>query len=495
MFGISFGFYRGRVFVLAMVAVSTLTIYSVFNRDISADSVPFETIGFGQSRVMIDLAKNGSSTINGKHVASIVEERPSGQRVTYIATDAQGQFIDHLLVVINLPTAITQDQVLLNAIGAYGVGASTYQLVSPTQIQYEVTGLGPQAIYTIEADLPDGYFNLPFTQQIGPTLEALPVGFWLTIGLVFPVLALLILGVLVQRSTAEWRHTIGKAKQRETPPNNLAPALAGVILGGKMNARMLAATLIDLAERNYLIISNHGNSFTFGKRRGVSDVTTTPGDLAPFEVQLMDKLFLPTALRSTQSDIDVRLGHRLFSRKIASVYLEVYDQLTSAGYFHDNPSAIWQRYRTIGITLFFVALAGFSLTLIFTSAPKYPLISWVGLMIASLIVMRGAPLLPRRTPKGVEALQQWNAFRDWLRSPTTIPNGTDPTTYRRYLAYAIAFGVEVEWTRRFVGNVFQPPGWLVTPVEFLKIDDFAAQLFPIVGYVATGMAAVRDPNS
>jgi len=305
----------------------------------------------------------------------------------------------------------------------------------------------------------------------------------------------LVVAIMVQRSTAEWRHTQAANELRETPPGNLAPALAGVLVMGKMNARMLAATLVDLAERNFILISNHGNSFTFGKRRTYEGATALGGELAPFEAKLLDKLFLPTAIKSTEADINVRLGHRLFSRKIAEVYLEVYDAITGLGYFQDNPGAVWQRYRAIGIVCMFLALAGFGLTLAFMPGPKYPLVSWVGMMAASLVIMRGAPLLPRRTPQGAAAFREWNAFRLYLKQPTAIGNVNDPDLYRRYLGYAIAFGVEVEWTRRFVGNVFSAPDWLVTQANFLKIDDFAAQLFPIVGYVATEMAAVRDPNS
>jgi hypothetical protein len=262
-----------------------------------------------------------------------------------------------------------------------------------------------------------------------------------------------------------------------------------------MSGRLLAATLVDLAEREFLIIRPDGRSFTFGQRRVTSRTAPTPTDLAGFEQTLIEKLFLPRTVRSSQADIDVRLGHRLFSRKIASIYLKVYDQLTTLGYFTENPEFVWQRYRSIGLLLLSVALAGFTATLAFMPPPKFPLVSWVGMMVASVLILRGAPHLPRRTRRGIEALREWLAFRRWLALPEPLTGNDASTTYRRWLPYAIALGVEVEWTRRLGDAIIEPPNWLVTSVAYVSIDDFARQLFPIVGYVGTQFAAVRDPNS
>ncbi len=484
-----------RLTTFVAVAAIAATGYVVANQNISADSVPFQMLAPGQAQVVIALDARGRTTVNGRRVASIVEPRTSSQRLEYIATDAQGQFIDLLTVTMTLPIPVTSDQVRLNAIGAYGIGSSTYELVSPTTIVYQVTQLSPQAIYTIQADLPIHYFALPITQELLPQFEQLPFTLWLAIGLALPLLALLAISLIARRTSADWRSSIKTNEQRDTPPELLAPAFAGVLVSGKMTPRMLAATMLDLAERGYLMIANHGTEFSFGKRRTSEGRDVFASELAAFEQALLDKLFRRHAIRSSQTDIDVRLGERLFSRKIAEIYLDVYDSLTEQSYFQDNPSGVWERYRSIGLGLFFLALVGFSLTLAFLAGPKFVLVSWVGLMVASLVVMRGAPYLPRRTAKGVQALRDWTAFRNWLVLPQPIQDEDAPMTYRRYLPYAVAFGVEVEWTRRFAGILFPPPGWLVTQADFLKIDDFATQLFPIIGYVATQFAAVRDPNS
>jgi len=495
VFGLSIGFYRKRLTTALLVGVLAVVAWVIASRSISADSVPFDETIPGQARVLISVDERGGTTVNGAHTASIIQQRPTSQRLTYIATDAQGRFIDRLTVVISLPTPITADDIHLNSIGAYGIGESVATLETPTQLKFEVTDVSPQAIYTIEADLPPAYFALPKLQTVGPWLTALPFTLWMAIGLIFPLIALIVLAVLVRESTAEWRGGLTVLERRDTPPAELPPAFAGVIVLGKLTPRMLAATLLDLAEREFVVIGTHGDTFTFGKRRAIDGSGRIPIKLASFEQILLDKLFLSTAVKSTQSDIDIRLGQRLFSRKIAEVYVEVYDQLTGLGYFRDNPNAVWQRYRTMGISLFFLALLGFTLTLLFMSGTKFPLVSWVGMMAASLLVMRGAPLLPRRTAQGIQALREWTAFRNWLSAPEAITTADAPERFRRYLPYAIALGVEVEWTRRFAGIVFQPPNWLVTPLNYLKIDDFAQQVFPIVGYVATQFAAVRDPNS
>lgn len=494
MFGLSIGIYPRRFLATLALIATAAFVWVIAQHSISADSVPFEETTPGRAQAAITLDERGRTTVNGQRTASIVEERPTTQRLVYIATDAQGRYLDQLTVTITLPKPLTEAELSLRSIGAYGIGDSRSRLANPTQISYEVMNVSPQAIYTIEVDLPPHYFQLPVTQRIGPFLTSVPFAAWLAVGLTFPLIALVVLAFLVRSTTTEWRHALNSHETAETPPSELAPALAGVLIAGKMNPRMLAATILDLAEREYLVISNHDNAFTFGRRRARGQ-QVFGSSLAAFEQKLLEKLFAPSAVRATRDEIDVQLGRQLFSRKVAEIYLDVYDTLTHDGYFHDNPSVVYQRYRTIGIGLFFAALFGFILTLVFMPGPKFSLVSWVGMMVASGLIMRGVPFLPRRTAKGITALKAWLAFRTWLALPKPLAGDDAPLTYRRYLPYAVAFGVEVEWTRRVSGSIVQPPDWLITHADYLKIDDFAGQVFPIVGYVATNLAAVRDPNS
>jgi hypothetical protein len=67
-------------------------------------------------------------------------------------------------------------------------------------------------------------------------------------------------------------------------------------------------------------------------------------------------------------------------------------------------------------------------------------------------------------------LRKWQAFRNYLHDLTRFPDMQSATdTFDKYLAYAIAFGVEKQWVRRFEGMNVASPGWYHPPI-FIPIN-------------------------
>ena len=73
--------------------------------------------------------------------------------------------------------------------------------------------------------------------------------------------------------------------------------------------------------------------------------------------------------------------------------------------------------------------------------------------------------MPQRTPKGAQEQKKWEAFRNYLKDLTRFQDmETAKEKYEKYLPYAIAFGVEKQWTRRFEDLTVSSPDWYHPPV-------------------------------
>jgi uncharacterized membrane protein len=84
----------------------------------------------------------------------------------------------------------------------------------------------------------------------------------------------------------------------------------------------------------------------------------------------------------------------------------------------------------------------------------------VGGLVSGLIVLGFARSMPQRTSLGAQERRTWEAFRNYLQDLTRYQDmATARETFERYLPYAIAFGVERDWVRRFEQLKLPAPVW------------------------------------
>lgn len=448
----------------------------------------------------IALQDGGTTTINGKVFDGLLRFESARQVFDYQAYLKDGSFVDQLTTTVTLPRAIPAQQMVARHTASYGV-VTEEPIVTGSTVTYVVRNLTPDASYRIELVLPPGAVQPSFFGQIIDAVRNLDPLWWLGIAIGLPLLALLILGGMFAATLRTWRRPSVTSELESLPVSGttvVAPALAAVLVSGKVSPRALAATLLDLANRGFIQVVHHVDGFTFGKRKSldVSSVAQLPAGLEPFEQILLEKMFRSDALKSTGADIQLRLGEQLFSREIAQAYLSMYDATVTHGWFVRNPEAIYKGYRSLALVVIALAVLGFILSLMFGPEPYFYLLGWAGLFFVGLVMYEITPLLPRRTPEGDQQYGQWLAFRNYLTSARRIGNvAMAQTLYTKYLPYAVALGVEVEWTERFLGAPFHVPDWYTSSGSVYVIEDFANNIFPIIGSVATDFAKVREPDA
>jgi len=491
------GFYRKKAVFFALVfAVAALIFWAwqIFGHPLAA--VEFNTLPYNaviNQRIMhIEVGRTGTVTIDGVRKNHVLRFYKQYDELRIMVFDSTGEYIAAFQGIVHLPAAVKSDEVRQIVYAVHGVGATKIYMSDPQTLVYEATDISPRATFTIVADLPKGLIQPNFWQSLAFRLANLPVKTWLYVAIVLPSITLvLMLFMILKRRRAQMILIRG---QLGGPPENLPPAIPGVLIDGAVGAREIAATLIDLARRGYIYIINKGQGqFSFGLRRG-TDFGSMKG-LTAYEKELLGKIFLPRSIKSSLADVEMRIGRHIFSRKIARFYLGIYNEATKRGYFVQNPAKVHLAWKYTGVVLFFLSFAGFMLGAIFGADPKYGLFFWVGGMIAAAVIVRLAPMMPARTKLGNQELQEWLEFREYLTDKKPIP-GTQALQgkFEEYLPFSIVLGAEIDWAKRFGQAPFQPPDWYSSNENVVTLESFAHQLLPFIGYVAQNLARSHEPT-
>lgn len=240
--------------------------------------------------------------------------------------------------------------------------------------------------------------------------------------------------------------SIGIAKAWFDPPKTakgrqLTPGETGALIDEKADLRDILASIIHLARNGYIQIEEpkKGDFYIVRTTKKAVAADTSQSmrgrkiehaPLLPFETKLMQAL-LGISDRKRVKDLHI-------SDEIEKVKDMIYDQMVSDGFFEGNPQSI-RRFYSIMLVL---AIFTFNLPLIITS--------WIFGMN-----------MPRKTVMGAEQSNMAKALRNFLNSQERqLEFQADKQMFfERLLPYAIAFGVEKVWFKRFESVNLKQPDW------------------------------------
>lgn len=488
-------YYRKSLFFGGLIVLAIFGIY-FYSQQISQASVEETSSSAleGNYNSQIQINKNGSVTVNNKTFSNLVHPQKDYDEFRYLVIDSPKQYINSMQLTVNLPQAGDKNSIKPVIYAIHGVGYSNYYFKDQQNIVYSAQNIGPYASLTIVAKLPKGMIKFPFWKNAWFYLNNVPLSVWMAISLILPISTLIFLFIMFLKTNSFGQRS--KTKEVITqPPSDLSPALAGVLVDGRVSAATIAATLVDLAHRDFINIVNYGKTYTFGKKRNFDSFDNKRDQsLKPFESLLLSKIFTPQSIKSTEADIQVRVGHHVFSRKIAEVYISIYNDVTEKKFFTRNPSSVYLKYRKIGLLLFFLSFIGFIFGIFLAPDPKYLLFFWVAAIFSSLIIIKIAPQFPMMTSTGLREREKWLAFKNFLESNSAINyEGENQELFEKYLPYAIAFGCEAQWARRFLDSPFRNPDWYVSNKPVVIFEDFITGLFPVISYLGDLLAGSREP--
>lgn len=212
----------------------------------------------------------------------------------------------------------------------------------------------------------------------------------------------------------------------KTGNRDLRPAETGTLLDEHVEKRDLFSIIIDLAFRGHLKITEpKKNEFHLVKRDPKKkDI------LLPFEQTLYDGLF--------EDGDDVELKKVKFYTTASKVEGMLYKLLLAHNYFLKNPKTTRSLYYALGG----IALFTFNLVLAF---------------VAFLFGRH----MPAKTLLGAQTAAKAQGLKNFLASQERQLNyqGDKQLLFEKLLPFAVAFGVEKAWAKRFERFDLKNPDW------------------------------------
>ncbi len=238
-------------------------------------------------------------------------------------------------------------------------------------------------------------------------------------------------------------------------PPGLPPAVVGLLLEGRPRPGDIAATIVDLARRGYLVISERVEdarltraAYGFRRRREAA------GELEAFERELMEGLF-ESGEAAAVSDLEGGFRARLPFILGAVEGLAAEEEL-----IYTDTGRVKFLYACLGLGISAASLAAWRLLAARLDIGHFQLFA-PAFALCGLMLLAASLAMPRLTRKGSQACRHARDFREYLRGAEgrgAAPMGAEE--FQEGLPYAMVLGVAAAWAARFEGVADAPPEWL-----------------------------------
>ncbi|MFH0773376.1 MAG: DUF2207 domain-containing protein [bacterium] len=218
----------------------------------------------------------------------------------------------------------------------------------------------------------------------------------------------------------------------------LTPAETGTLIDETADIKDIFGSLIQLAERGYLSISEvKKGEFTLVEGKPAGE------ELLPFEKKLLSSIF--------KDKNEVQVKDIKIAEELSDISKKLYAQVVQDEFFPENPNSV----RTM-----YYALAGLAL--------------FTGNIFLGIIAFLFGKNMPRKTEYGAQQASIAKSLKTFLTSQerqiefqaknqTRLPSLgsgiSGQVMFEKLLPYAIAFGVEKIWVERFKDMSLANPSW------------------------------------
>jgi uncharacterized membrane protein YgcG len=245
------------------------------------------------------------------------------------------------------------------------------------------------------------------------------------------------------------------------PPASLSPALVGVLLDERADLQDVISIVIDLAQREYLVIEETRQEGFLGigsSSKFVFKRTDKPSDdLLPFENLFMNRLFSSGSDERSMDSL-----RNTFYTTVPQVQKALYQAVVDEGWFERSPEAVRSGWTMGGVILLVLAVFGFFASIGLSESVSSVLLCLpLALGLFGLVMTAFGSAMPAKTQKGAEEAAKWRAFREYMQRLERY-DGVEAAASRfaDFLPYAVAFGLNRQWVERFRNVPYTPiPPW------------------------------------
>jgi len=227
------------------------------------------------------------------------------------------------------------------------------------------------------------------------------------------------------------KSTIGVTTAWFDPPKTqdgkrfLTPGEVGTLGDETVDMKDISASIVDLARRGYLIIDERKKGdFYLVKKKNIDS------SLLKYEKSILTEFF--------GGEKEIRIKDKELSAEVAQIKNEMYEQVVEDKLFDKNPQTTRTKYYV---------LAGVAL---FTSN-----------FFLAIVAFLFGRVMPRKTIFGTEAKNMSFSLKNFLSSQKRQLEfqADKQMMFERLLPFAVAFGVEKIWAKRFENLNISPPNW------------------------------------
>jgi len=223
------------------------------------------------------------------------------------------------------------------------------------------------------------------------------------------------------------------------PPQNMRPAELGLILDESADPKDVTATIVDLAVRGHITITELPQVKDWELIRKGAPVS----ELMPYEKTILDGMFIGlNKMRLSELKI-------FFRPALTKAESEIYGDAVSRGLFTSDPHLARIGWGCAGVA---VLGAGVALTVMLGRAFGWGLIG-VAIALVGLALVATFPAMPQRTAAGRDLMQHTLGFRLYMTTAERYREqfAAKAGIFNELLPYAIVFGCVALWARAFEG--------------------------------------------
>ena len=313
--------------------------------------------------------------------------------------------------------------------------------------------LGPRQGLTLVVSFPKGVLEQP--SKFRRALSR--IGDFLTSAFLLPIVAVSAMLELWRRRGQDPEGGAAIPVRYE-PPDGMTPAEVGTLIDERAHLTDITATVLDLAVRGYLEIEELEKKGFFNLSTADYELRLLKGERS--ELRGHEQLVLLGLFESGATQVRVSDLKERFYTELPSIRTALYEHLTKqAKVFPTSPERIRSRWAWWGGA---AAILGGILTFAAVSKNFFP--AWpLSLAVSGGIVMGFAPLMPRKTRKGVLASQEILGLKEFIaradRDRLERMEGRTVGNFERILPYAIVLGQADQWAEAFADIYTEPPSW------------------------------------
>jgi uncharacterized membrane protein YgcG len=247
------------------------------------------------------------------------------------------------------------------------------------------------------------------------------------------------------------------------PPDKLTPGEVGTLVDNSVVMRDITASIVDLAVRGYLVIEEqqkdhllgltHSKEYVFHLKKSQAEWNT----LQPHEQALLSGLF---SGGNAGDSVSLSELHNRFYTSLPGIKSDIFASLVGRGYYNRRPDSVRSGYLGFGVVMGVILIfGGNALARSMGMAPASFIVA--GILTGAIICGFGW-FMPAHTQTGARALEGVLGFEDFLnhveadRFNRTIKT---PEMFEKFLPFAMALGVEKNWSNAFKDIYTQPPQW------------------------------------